>query len=1111
MTSSLKNLTINDTGHLQLPSGTTAQRPGTITTNIIQFTTGGATVLSGSATTTATSITIPAGVTSIDVLVVAGGGSGGGGNGGAGGGGAGGLIYRTGYAVTPNTTYNLSVGAGGASASPSTRGNNGSNSTFDTLTAIGGGGGGCWNGQVGKDGGSGGGGGCGNGGTTAGGAATLGQGNVGGGPTPIYSTYYYGSGGGGAGQPGFVGGGYLTAVSGNGGDGLPISISGTTTWYAGGGGGGGENVVPGFGGMGGGGRAGTPQSGTATAQGGGIGAWNGQAGTANTGSGGGAGGAYSGTGSTSGAGGSGVVIVRYYTSTNAVGQMRFNSSTQKTEVFDGIAWTPYTSTSVVSYNDAPTGTSVVSYSGPYKIHTYYQVGSTTFTPTTTGIVEVLVVAGGGSGGSNPIAGAGMAGGGAGGVLYNPAFQVIAGQSYTVTVGDGGAVAQDTTNYVPGNNGGNSVFGSLTAIGGGAGGGYRSTANPGPGGGGNVTAGNGGSGGGGGDVEPGLAYANGNPPGMGTAGQGNRGGYAIYNGSTWASAGGGGAWTVGGNATATNTPGSGGSAMESFITGQSKWYGPGGGGSWYNSSANVFPSGGNGGYAGGAIAGRGWIGHGEPGLVSGGGGGGGGGTNSVAGGWGGKGGSGIVIVKYLAHQPLISNVFTSGGTWTAPPGVYTVEVLAVGGGGAGGSNGSANNIAGGGGGGGGVVYSNTVNVTPGTTYSITVGAGGVASRTAGPSNGGNSTFGSIITAYGGGGGSGWNGTAYYGPGGGNGSVGSGGGGAYGSTTGGVATTGQGNNGGTGTSDATTYGYGPGGGGGAGGVGESYNTFSTTSGYIRSGSGGPGVMSGVAGYPTYYGAGGGAGSGYQGSKFQQGWGGSGVGGNGSSYGDGDAAIGYGNGGGGSGNNASSPYSNSIGGNGTAGLVAVRYKPGPASAVQPAGWRLPSTSFVRGSLTNSNLIWNRDNPPANGYASVVWNQVFTGDFTLVASFQHNYIGCGFVYGANIALTDFTGVSSDVVGPYFGTSTTTGFASASYLGQYHAPLVSGGASSQNTLYYFKWQRVTNTLTLQYATSATGPWTNFNSTYTTTISTGDKVICGIGVASTTQNSPLTFVSVSGY
>jgi hypothetical protein len=83
----------------------------------------------------------PAGVTAVDYLVVAGGGSGAyGGSGGNGGGGAGGFLTGTALSVTAGTTYTVTVGAGGAAVvSGPANGNNGSNSVFSSLTAIGGG------------------------------------------------------------------------------------------------------------------------------------------------------------------------------------------------------------------------------------------------------------------------------------------------------------------------------------------------------------------------------------------------------------------------------------------------------------------------------------------------------------------------------------------------------------------------------------------------------------------------------------------------------------------------------------------------------------------------------------------------------------------------------------------------------------------------------------------------------------------------------------------------------------------------------------------------------------------------------------------------------------
>ena len=65
-------------------------------------------------------------------------------------------------------------------------------------------------------------------------------------------------------------------------------------------------------------------------------------------------------------------------------------------------------------------------------------------------------------------------------------------------------------------------------------------------------------------------------------------------------------------------------------------------------------------------------------------------------------------------------YMANGTFTVPTGVTAIEVIAVG---AGGGGGGGNDAVAGGGGGGGQVVQRQVNVTPGTTYNIAVGAGG----------------------------------------------------------------------------------------------------------------------------------------------------------------------------------------------------------------------------------------------------------------------------------------------------------------------------------------------------------------------------------------------------
>lgn len=92
-------------------------------------------------------------------------------------------------------------------------------------------------------------------------------------------------------------------------------------------------------------------------------------------------------------------------------------------------------------------------------------------------------------------------------------------------------------------------------------------------------------------------------------------------------------------------------------------------------------------------------------------------------------------------------FTSSGTFTVPQGVTAVEVVLVGGGGGGGS-GTGNGIYGSGGGAGQVFMKYISGLTPGSTVSVTVGAGGAGGTNTSGSAGGASSFGAYASAKGG---------------------------------------------------------------------------------------------------------------------------------------------------------------------------------------------------------------------------------------------------------------------------------------------------------------------------------------------------------------------------
>ena len=207
-------------------------------------------------------------------------------------------------------------------------------------------------------------------------------------------------------------------------------------------------------------------------------------------------------------------------------------------------------------------------------------------------VQYLVVGGGGGGGTGYDAGGG--GGGAGGMVLSDFLDVVPGTTYDVTVAIGGAGGPDTRTNTSGDPGGNSVFATVTALGGAAGQGSRI-------------------------FTPTARYTGGAAQvGSSTAPVGGGGG-----GGGGAGGGGGGAGGAGGNSVSASSAGTGGAGVASSITGSSVTYGAGGAGGTSNVNNNNGAAGANntgtGGGAGSALS-----------------------ANS---GGGGNGGSGIVVVKY----------------------------------------------------------------------------------------------------------------------------------------------------------------------------------------------------------------------------------------------------------------------------------------------------------------------------------------------------------------------------------------------------------------------------------------------------------------------------------
>ncbi|MTA28001.1 MAG: hypothetical protein F2562_03985, partial [Actinobacteria bacterium] len=873
--------------------------------------------------------TVPWGVTSADVLVVGGGGGGGAGNstfanaGGGGGGGGVGVATSTQVAGV----LEVMVGTGGlpgrgCAGSGCTAGSVGSTSSVrasggSAIAEVGGGFGG------------------GRGQYTTGG--TGGDGGSSGSPQSNDDVVTDQDGGGGGSGAGGIGNGGSDSGGGNGAIGLAANISGSQVRYgAGGGGGAGSSSnLAGMGGSDGGGSGGT----TAVAP---------VAGTAGRGGGGG-GGAYT-TNRDGAPGGSGVVIVSY--GVPSIGLTTTCTNPLTTEASDG--------------------------SGDVIV-TFTTVQSCTWTPPLgVSSVQALIVGGGGGGGFD-----GGGGGGGGGVRYQPSTSVIPGVAISVTVGGGGtgaATSYPSTGFrnltgQSGGNGGNSVFGSVSATGGGGGGGIR--VNGAASASGDARGGGGGGGSGHYDFFP-------NSPDGGSGGAGCSG--CTGGSGKWHRGGGGASGVVnagisaGGTAQGAATGGNGGEGAFYAAFGSTVFGSGGGGGDWFQSTNPT---------VGGTNAGRGGRSDGTlptAGVANTGGGGGGGGVGNQT---GANGGSGVVIIRYTPVDATCTPLtYTSGGftvvefqslgtcTWSVPSNVSTIDVLAVGGGGGGGSR------IGGGGGGGGVVQS--LGVTASGSATITVGAGGTGgagANVAGDRRGANGESSKVdfvnvaltdVTALGGGGGG-----AYNTSGNANGNSAATGGGATWSGTAGSGS--AGGNGGAVGGDGTSIGAGGGGGGGASGSVGGAGSAS------RGGAGGSGTISSLTGASITYGGGGGGGTHNGGSALvPPGLGGSGGGGTGGTVNvlttdNGAAGIDGvdGLGGGGGGGTVSHGVPVVPGGAGGDGTVIVRYSVSTTATItyddNVANETITVPASQNGNVGSSQTVGAA--PSRTGYTFAGWNTAAGG----------------------------------------------------------------------------------------------------------------------------------------
>jgi len=288
------------------------------------------------------------------------------------------------------------------------------------------------------------------------------------------------------------------------------------------------------------------------------------------------------------------------------------------------------------------------------------------------IVTFLVVGGGGASAGSATAVGGAGAGGlrtsfgstsGGGASAEDDLTLLPGTSYTVTVGAG---ASGTSGINAGPRGNDSVFATITSLGGGNGGsgnvdnaGTRETSFP-PS---DRTKGSGGG--------AGRNWGTANSIGIGTTGQGMDGNYSRYDG-VYTGGGGGGASQDGYRGNHGTYPGGGGDGLAVAITGTSVTYAGGGGGSKWNVGSSAAPGGAGGGGNGGVRNGAAPT---DAGANTGGGGGGPRGGASSPDNSSSNGGSGVVILRYPSSKTITAGSGLTSSTST--DGAFKVTTFTAG--------------------------------------------------------------------------------------------------------------------------------------------------------------------------------------------------------------------------------------------------------------------------------------------------------------------------------------------------------------------------------------------------------------------------------------------------
>jgi hypothetical protein len=172
-----------------------------------------------------------------------------------------------------------------------------------------------------------------------------------------------------------------------------------------------------------------------------------------------------------------------------------------------------------------------------------------------------------------------------------------------------------------------------------------------------------------------------------------------------------------------------------------------------------------------------------------------------------------------------------------------------------------------------------------------------------------------------------------------------------------------------------------------------------------------------------------------------------------------------------------------------------------------KLPVAGSATQAGTSSVILSDGSWSYVGGYLGVIVGRVFTGDFTLVVSWTTIDSSAAYFYVTAAMLSKTVASTSDFIWnnqeTWSPSTYSSNFPGYSLLFSWYNSSYGGGSNRFIANWYktfYRYQRIGNSVSLDFGASATGPWTSI---VTGTTTTGSQVMCFIGTCSA-ENSQKT-------